>query len=71
MREHKTRGGDGEMCVRVSSRTVVLFVFVNERAHAVVPQLDDTSVQACQHPWALGMKRESCQAGTESEEPMT
>jgi hypothetical protein len=35
---------------------VVLVKAVDQRAHAVVPQLDDAAVQGGQDPWALGVE---------------
>lgn len=40
-------------------RTIVLVESVDERAHAVVPQLDHTAVQRGQDPWTLGVEAQA------------
>ena len=43
--------------------TIVLVKFLDQRAHAVIPQLDDAVVQRSEDPWPLRVKREALNAG--------
>lgn len=36
--------------------SIVLVEAINESAHAVIPELDDATVQTRQDPWALGVE---------------
>lgn len=44
---------------RFKQLTFVLVKLVNESAHSIVPQLDDSVVQTCKNPWPLGMETEA------------
>jgi hypothetical protein len=46
------------------TRTVMLVEAVDERAHAVVPQLHDAVVQGAQHPWTRSAQRKQQQQQT-------
>jgi len=41
--------------VDATDRAFMLIKAVNECAHPIIPQLDDTTVQAGQNPWPFGM----------------
>lgn len=36
--------------------TIMLIKSLQQRAHAVIPQLNNTIVQTCKNPWPLGVK---------------
>eukprot|EP00963_Diacronema_lutheri_P008926 scaffold776_cov347-Pavlova_lutheri.AAC.124 len=46
----------GSMKVDPPHRAIVLVESIDERSHAVVPQLDHSTVQACEDPWSPWMK---------------
>lgn len=48
--------------VHAAHWAVVLIEAIDERAHAVVPQLDHPAVQRRQDPWALGVERQALDA---------
>jgi hypothetical protein len=41
--------------VDTTDRAFMLIKAVNECAHPIIPQLDNTTVQAGQNPWPFGM----------------
>ena len=45
--------------LHVTQLTIMFIVSVNECAHAVVPQLDDSIVQTGQDPWPRRMERQT------------
>lgn len=47
---------------RQPPRTIVLVKSVDQRAHAVVPQLDHAAVQRRQDPWPLGVEAQPLDA---------
>lgn len=48
--------------VDAADGAVVLLEAVDERPHAVVPELDDTAVEAGEDPWTLGVEAQPLNA---------
>ena len=50
------------MKMHAAHGSVVLVEAVDESAHSIVPELNNTAVQAGQNPWPLGMERQTLDA---------